>query len=121
MTAIVDDVGEIRRDILMRRLVEVIHHRCFPDGAAIPLDFLVPLELLSEIGTDDDELGDLFAWLWSRAQSAIFAQDARGDRIAADETQLRAQVYGELAERYHRRALLRRGNPAANGQADQTG
>ena len=115
MTAIVDDVGEIRRDILMRRLVEVIHQRCFPDGAPMPLEFL------SEIGTDDDELGDLFAWLWSRAQSAIFAQDARGDRIAADETQLRAQVYGELAERYHRRALLRRGNPAANGQADQTG
>jgi len=116
MSAIVDDVAQIRREILLRRVLEVVRRRCFPDGAPIPLDFLVPPQLLGEIGTDDAELGELFAWMWSQAQEEILVRDARGDRIAAAEVMLRAQAYAELAERYHRRGLQLRGNPLASGE-----
>jgi len=106
---IVDDVVQIRREVLMRRFVEVVRQRCFPNGAPIPLDFLVPSEFLSEIGTDDEELADLFGWRWAQAQNEILACGARGDRIAAAECQLHAMAYAEIAERYRRRAGMTSG------------
>jgi hypothetical protein len=43
---------------------------------------MLPVDLLDEIGTTDEALGDLFGWMWALAQDAASVYLTRGDQVA---------------------------------------
>jgi hypothetical protein len=108
MTGIVEDTIAIRREVLWRRLEEAVRGRCLLDDAPVPVDFVVPVELLAEIGTDDAELAGLFEWMWHAASEACWAAETQGDHAAADRYLALGAVYGRLCSNHYERAQRRR-------------
>jgi hypothetical protein len=103
MTAVADDVAS-RREALLRRLTEVVRERSFLGGEPIPIDFVVPLELLGEIGTSDAELVGLYWSLWEAAGEASWQMRRQGDETGADQRLRLDEGYARLASLYYERA-----------------